>query len=335
MMFSGVRWLWWAGGGVLALAIGGGAWSVFHRQVHAPAATAANPAATVGNPIVRELTLEGKIQAREVVGVRVLVEGTIASFSAQLGDEVHEGEVLAEVQSGKLAYAQQAATEEEGRAQVKVHDLESGLMTARLEASRARADATRGRAQFEASEKTYLRQQTLMREGATPRLVFEKAEKEYKGNREEAEGLEKLARQAEERVGGVTADLDHAKAMAEARTQELENAKASVDAGEVRAPVNGYVAGRRGQVGDSVSPDVTDLFEIATDLSALAIHIEPAAADLARFKAGQGVAIDVVEAPGVTIAGTVREIQGGVVTIDFTSPSPAVRPGLTALIHAK
>ena len=46
------------------------------------------------------------------------------------------------------------------------------------------------------------------------------------------------------------------------------------------------------------------------------------------------VLVQVAEAPSA-IQGTVREIKAGRVFVDFTSPSPAIKPGLTAQVRIK
>ena len=94
------------------------------------------------------------------------------------------------------------------------------------------------------------------------------------------------------------------------------------------------MAGRTRQVGDEVTPDVQDLFQIAVDLAALEAVIQPDAAALSRMRAGQEALISVAGAPD-TIVARITEIRGNEVMIRFVSPSPAVRPGSTAQVRIK
>ena len=174
----------------------------------------------------------------------------------------------------------------------------------------------------------------LIREGATPRLVFEKAEREYNTAKDDLEIKQKLAQQSEERVDSLNRDLDAAKRSLDERHQTLEHAKAELGSADVRSPVDGIVISRRGQVGDEVNRAMDDLFRIAVTLSALEIAVQPEPAAVARIKVGQPAAIHIAEAPS-EIAGTVREIKDGRVIIDFISPTPTIKPGLTAQVRIK
>ena len=285
-------------------------------------------------PEPTEISLPGKVQPTKVVAVPAPVEGIIEKLMAGVGDDVFEGEVLAHIRSGKLDAAAETAKADLERARARVSDLESKLIAARLEASRARADATRAKGDLDRAEKVYLRQQLLNREGATPRLVYEKAEQDYTALKGEAGNLEELAHNAEDRITSITKELQAAQALFEQKNNDLEDAVAELAAGDVPCPADGIVMSRRGQVGEAVNRAMHDLFEIAVNLSALQVAVSPDARTLPRIHSGQQAVIEIVEAPG-GIPGTVREVKEGQVLVDFSSPSPLVRPGLTAQVRIR
>jgi hypothetical protein len=80
---------------------------------------------------------------------------------------------------------------------------------------------------------------------------------------------------------------------------------------------------------------VKDLLRIAVNLSQLdaVIDVEPAA--LQRIHQGQEAVVVIGESGGESFPGTVREIRKGQVVVGFASPSPAVRPGLTAQVRLR
>lgn len=300
------------------------------RQIPQKAsASQAHPAAPLS-----EITLQGKLQAKSVVNIPAPVEGVVDRMLVDVGDSVYEGQLLASIKASKLEAADQTAEADAAKAQARVADLESALIAARLEASRARADATRSKSDFERAEKNYLHQQMLVREGATPRLVFEKAEKEYNSLRADSESLEQIARTAEDRVSAITKELEGARTIAQAKVQDADEAKAELGAGEVHSTVNGLVVGRRGKAGDPVDRSMADLFQIATNLSSMEVLLTPDFTILPNIKSGQPALVEIAEAAG-GIMGTVREVKAGQVFVDFTSPSPAVKPGLTAQVKIK
>jgi multidrug resistance efflux pump len=274
------------------------------------------------------------VQARSVLNVRAPIEGIIERFLANVGDDVFEGEVLAHIKSAKLDANQETAQAAAERAQTRLHELEMSLTAARLEASRVRSDAIRTRAELDRAERNYTRQKLLMHEGATPRLVFEKAERDYNTLKTDAGNLEQLARSAEDRLTSLTKEIDSARTIAQAKAEELDDAQAELAAGDVHAPADGTVLGRSGQPGETVNRAATDLFQIAVNLNQLQVVLSPDPKTLERIHPGAPALIQIAEAPeGITAI--VREVKSGQVFVDFTSPTPAVRPGLTAQVRLK
>jgi multidrug resistance efflux pump len=327
------KWILFAGITIL-LAVAAGALSVYrHNLVVKPPPPSKETTQTLAPPVT-DVSLTGLVQAQRVVNVPTPVEGIVESFSAEIGQDVFEGQLIAHIRNTKLESAVEGATLELERLQARVHELEAGIVTGRLEFSRAGADASRARSEFDRADKAYQRQRMLIKEGATPRLVFEKAELEYNTAKDDLDTKQKLAQHGEERVDALNRDLDAAKRALEEREQTLERAKAEVGAGDVRAPVDGIVISRRGQAGDQVNRTMDDLFRIAVAISALEIAVQPEPAVVPRIKVGQPAAIHLAEAPN-EIAGTVREIKDGRVIIDFISPTTAIKPGLSAQVRIK
>jgi multidrug resistance efflux pump len=92
--------------------------------------------------------------------------------------------------------------------------------------------------------------------------------------------------------------------------------------------------GRSGQPGETVNRAASDLFQIAVNLNQLVVVLSPDPKTLERIRPGVPASIQIAEAPeGITA--TVREVKSGQVFVDFTSPSPALRPGLTAQVRLR
>ena len=291
--------------------------------------------AAPADPAPRDLNLPGKIQAQHVVPVGASVTGAIDAFLVEVGQDVSEGQLLARIGSQSLESAHEEAARVAQNAQEKVNSIESRIIAARLEASRSRAEANRSRDQFERAEKAYLRQQMLNREGATPRLVYEKSEREFETARTEFTSFDELARQAENRVSDLIHELETARQLSGDRNAELETAAVQSAGAEIRSPVNGILVAREGEPGEIVGPEeAKDLFEIAVDLTNLAVVIQPGPAAIKRIRSGQDALIFIADFPGVTPA-SVQEIRGSDVVVAFISPSPVVRPGMTAQVRLK
>lgn len=291
--------------------------------------------AEAAKPALREVSLQGRIMARDLVKVPVPVDGRLTAVHVEPGSDVYEGQLLAEIQNEGLASAQQAAVVELERAQERVYGLESSIAAARLEASRASADAGRARSEFDRASRNYARQSMLLSEGATPRQVADRAEKEFLALRDESKNLTEVASGAEARAAALQSDLDTARKLLEAKGLDAEAAKERVEAGQVLSPATGVVAARRAAVGDEVHPAMDDLFQIATNLSNLNVVLEPGLSEMAKIHPGQAALITVADLQNGALEGAVKSVEGGKVTVEFASPDPVVRPGLTAFVRIR
>jgi HlyD family secretion protein len=321
-----------AAAAVALLAVIAGAFWLYRRPRAAQVKVAAVPKAVAQIPA--EITLTGTIQPAKIVSVRVPVDGTIDQFLADAGQQVSEGEVLARINNPKLAAAQQAAQLDAEQAQNHLSQMEASLIAARLEVSRSEADAARIKSELERAEKTYASQQTMYREGITPRLVYEKAEQEYNALKTQSQSLAEVAKGAAERVDSITGQLEPARRALAQKTSALEDAQAEMAAGEVNSPADGVVIARRGQPGEPVTPAMADLFQIAVDPTALEVVGAVDAQAASRIRPGQPAAVEIEGVPG-TMAGAVREVKAGRVFVEFTSPSAAIKPGMTAQVRIK
>lgn len=327
------KWLLLAGAVIFA-AVAAGALVWWRGQAPQKPAAKQDPAAVAVAPATDEFAADGKILPVHVVPVKSPIEGVIEEVFADTGSEVYESQLLARVRSGKLDSSLETATAEAEKIKTKVTNLEGSIIAARLEASRADADYERAKETYDKADKNYQRQQMLFREGATPRLTFEKAEKDFEAAKADASSIVDVAKAAAERVEALQKDLDLAKKQLDDKNTELETAKAQVDAGEVHAPVDGVVMGRKGGPGEQTNP-LHDFFQIGVKLGELQIALEPPPPVLERCKPGQDAVIRVAEATE-ELPGKVREIKAGQVFVEFQSANPAVvKPGVIARVRVK
>jgi HlyD family secretion protein len=326
------RWLLFGGTAIL-VAIGAGAITLLrHRGAVIPANPASLPTgARFGGPTI---ALPGRIEAVEVVAVPVPFDGRIQSLLVNVGQDVSEGDLLAEIRSSDLLSQKEISTAELNRLTNRVSTLESNLIAARLEAARARETAGVARNALEDAQKVLLRQQMLYSKGAAARQTVERYQAAVDSAKENYEGLQKLAGMAEARVADLTRDLEAQQQAATEKSKELEDATGEVASGDVRSPVDGYVVARKGQVGDEVTIDVQDLYQIAVNVAQLKAVLEPPPPALEQIRPGQDAILQIAELSD-GIETTVTEVRDGQVIIDFTSPNPVIKPGMTAQVVIK
>jgi multidrug resistance efflux pump len=322
------QWLLFAGT-VILVGAGGAALSLLRRAAPPAPSGSATPPAPVFSP---EIGFVGKVQARNVIPIAATTPGTVEEFAVEAGQDVFEGQLLARIRNVTIETAVELAQADFDKAQSRVTTLESNLIAARLEASRADADRNRARSETERAEKVFLRQQLLHKEGATPRLVFEKAQKEHLALQAEYQTLAEVATHAEDRAGMLVKEMDAARRTLEEKNEEFDLAKEELQATEIHSPVDGILIARRGDAGSEVDSSIKDLFRIAVDLTSMEVVVEPDPPALARIRAGQPAVVRMSELSNEPIPASVREVKGNQVFVEFTSPTPAIRPGLTAQV---
>jgi len=325
ILISGLALLMVAGG-VFAIA----RWRIAHRPKPAPIAAVPPP--------ITQVTLTGRVEPRTVVSVAAPTEGVLDKYFVEVNQEVFEGQLVGRIRNPKLDEAEQHAVADLDKAESRVTTIEGEQLKARLEASRAAADQSRARNDVARLQKDYDRQQGLWAAGATPRLTWEKTQKDYNDAKADVEKEDAAAQAAAARESALGRDLETAKQAVTEATAAVERAKGAAAAAEIHSPVDGIVLERQELQGLAVDPSMKELVKIATELTSLqvvaALNLTDASA-LARIHAGQAAMVQVPELSPDGIAGTVREIRGGTVIVDFTVPDAPPKLGQPAQVIIK
>lgn len=326
----------WAliGGVAVLLAVAAGAIVAWKRQAPKPVAPVA-VAGPTGPVAGTELSLQGKVEAREVVGVQAPSDGTIAEYLVIVGEEVFEGQLIARIASPSLQGAQEKAKEVADRAQEKVNQLESQMLAARLDASRGQAEMARIQDDYSRTERLARRQEMLNAQGATPRLTYEKAVKEFATAKAEYETSSARAKASEARVAALTKEIEAAKKTLEERNAELEEADSNLQATQMHSPVDGVVLERKGEAGVDVKLGEDNVFRIGTDLGQLQVVLEPEPAVLQKLQPGLGALVILGEFASEPLNAEISRIENGKVYVMFGSPDPSIKPGVTAQVRIK
>ena len=280
-----------------------------------------------------EISLSGKVEARKVMAVPAPVGGIIEELLVDTGQDIYEGQILAKIKNGSLEDRQTTAQSDADRAQSRVNTLEASIIAARLEASRSGADAARAKAVYERTSKEYKRQQMLNSQGATARLTYEKSQNEFNTAASENDILTQRAKSAEDHIGDLIRELDSAKKILERKNAELDNATTDLQSAVVHSPVDGVLVSRAADLGGEVKVSTEDLFVIAIDLIEMQVTVEPEPAVLKRIQPGQAALVVLAEYGGEPIQGEVKSVNESSAAIVFLSPSPAIKPGLTAQVR--
>jgi multidrug resistance efflux pump len=264
--------------------------------------------------------------------VKSEIDGVIDALLVDVGEDVFTGEVLARIGASGLAERRDAAAAAVSAAEDLESRAEQNVAHARLEASRADADRQRARAALDKAQAVHERQEMLNKHGATPRLTWEKAQRDLESAQQEYDAMEKAARLSAEQLQSTLNDQSTAQKTVAERHQELTAAQSSMESGEVRSPVDGTVIARHGEVG---SPAGEDLFEISTDMFALEVPVEAEPAVLRRLRPGEAALVQLPDLQNAGFTGDIKEIKDNVVTVEFNCTLAGVRPGMSVEVRLK
>lgn len=321
---------------LIAIMAAGGA--IGWRRYTASRQAAPKPAAPAEAPLPpgAEVTFSGLVAARNVLPIPASLDGVVEEVMVEVGSSVEQAQPLARIKNDGLAAAHQQAKLDLERAIERTSNLESSLISARLEASRASADSDRTRTDADRLDRALKREEMLFREGATPRLKFEKAQKDAAAAATEWETARTAAAQGVEKVTKLTADLDALKRVVEEKSKDLEGAQSDIDASVVAAPVDGVIVAVKGKPGDEVSPAANkDLFQIAVAADELQIEVDPEPKLIEKLKDGLPALVQLLELSLDGIPGELKKTEQGKWRIEFKAPDPVVKPGLNAVVKVK
>jgi multidrug efflux pump subunit AcrA (membrane-fusion protein) len=321
-----------AGIGIL---IAAGAIGGYFRYRAAHGSTAAPPAVRIAASAPNEIAFTGRIQAKSTVDIAIPADGMFDTWYVDVGQEVYKDQLLAKIRNPKFDEAQRAAQSELDKAQGRVATLTSDQLAARLEASRAEAGLTRANSEVDRLQKIYEKQRGLWAAGATARLTWEKAQKDYADAKADAERQDTIAKSAMQRDAAMTAELEAANRTVANATAAIDRAREAGGAAEIHAPADGIVIVRRDLQGQAVDTSMKDAMKIGTDLTQLQVVYQdpatPPSVDV-RIQKGQAATVKIGDQE---IAGTVSDVTARSVTVDFTIPEPAKQLDIPVQVKIK
>jgi multidrug resistance efflux pump len=318
---------------VVAGAAGGGVALLRRNRAAAPPIRAAGAVSLPS--MAAGLTLTGTIRAQNVLNFGATTKGNIEAFMAEVGDEVAEGQTVARVGASGLETDRENAANDVNKAQDRVTRAEGVVNGAILEESRASAELEKARLTLDKANKDYARQTTLIAAGATPRLTYEASGRADQAAQDAFDIMDKAWRAASNEVQLSQQMLDAEKKNLADAVDRLQSVQNDLDETEVRAPTDGWLVARQGQIGQPAEDYGDKLFQLATDLAQLEVTVEPKPEVLKRIVPGMPALVLIPELTNAAIEGDVKAIDGNQAVVEFVSPMPSVRPGMKADVRLK
>ena len=279
--------------------------------------------------VARSVVARGKIEPLSKVDIKSKANGIIQLLKADVGDQVKEGQVLAELDKEDLqAQVREAKATLEGE--------QANLQAAIAAQAKARIEAANPELEF--ARRDSKRAQELFDGKIASQQQLDDANRAYEVARNRQDLLDATVQTA-------TAQVEQARARVAAAKASLDRAEETLGYSTIRAPITGIVLVRPTEVGDAVSSILNmgssaSLIMTLGDVSSVYIKGEVDEADVGKADCGQHVRTKVESFPAETFEGVVKRIspmgkdQNNVTTFEvrvtISNPQGKLRANMTA-----
>jgi RND family efflux transporter MFP subunit len=261
---------------------------------------------------VVDITLPGNIQAITEAAVLARAEGYLVKRYADIGDRVHEGQLLAELDTPDLD--QQVI-----QAQAALQQTNAALAQAKAALEQAKANA-------QLADVTAKRNTILVNRGVLSKQEGDQSDSTLLAQAANVRASEANINAALQNVGANEANLR--------RLLDLQSFK------KVKAPFDGVITLRNIDTGSLISSGSTLLFRIAQN-NVLRIFVNVPQSDFSSFDVGMPAQITVTELPGRSFPGKVARLSGALDTntrtllteVEVPNSQGTLLPGMYAQVR--
>jgi len=256
-----------------------------------------------------EIRLSGTMQALKEAPILARTDGYLKSRLVDIGDRVHEGQVLAEIDAPELDQ--------------QVRQAEAALQQAEAASDQAQASLEQGKVNRDLARITAERSKALAGRGIVAQQDNDQTQAQLAAQDASVQALEKAVLAQQSNRSAAKANL--------ARLQEVQGYR------DVKAPFDGVITLRNVDVGVLVTTGNTLLYRIA-QTGTLRTYVNVAQADVNSVQVGQVAVLTVSNLPGRSFPGAVARTAKALdpasrtmlVEVDVANPDGALFPGTFA-----
>ncbi len=329
-------------------------------EATARAETASSPAiakVTTVSPermtIRRTSEQPGQIEAVEVTPIHAKLAGYVRTVSADIGDRVKKGQVLAELRvpevvadsKQKRAMIDQAQAEKK-QAEATVEVSRAGVASAEAKVTEIQAGIRRSAADVARWRSEFARIEQLFRERAQTGSLLDETKNKLQASEATAEEVQAQVKSAEAALSEAKALLDKARSDVQAAASHIEVARFDAERAEamesytkIEAPYDGVVIRRKVDTGQLTTPGTTGepLFVVARQ-DTVTISVGVPETDAPFVNAGDGARVRLLALDSRVFEGKVTRTAWALdsatrtllAEIDLPNPDDVLRPGLYA-----
>ena len=257
------------------------------------------------------LMLPGNIQAVTETPILARAEGYLVKRTADIGDRVKAGQLLAELATPELDQ--------------QVEQAKATLQQTRAALVQARANVSQAKANVNLAEVTARRNSTLVTRGVLSKQEGDQSNANYQAQLAQVQAAEATVNAAQQNVNAAEANLQ--------RLTEMQSFK------KITAPYDGVITLRNIDTGTLINTGTTLLFRIA-QTTVLRIFINVPQSNYNDLHVGESADINVQELPGRKFIGKITRISGALDTgtrtmlteVQIRNSDNSLMPGMYAQV---
>lgn len=317
---------------------------VSHKQQQLSQAPSVSYIVAAPSPAVQEFVLPGSTEAILTAPVFARVDGYLHLRNVNIGDKVHKGEVLAQIDTPELDKQVQAADNSVKQAKANLLNADETLKKAKIDELTAQANVQKAKTDMEYARLEYVRYDQLARTGAVSNENRDQMLTNYKGALATLESMMEAERSAAAQVKVATTGVQVAQAALQVAQSTRDQYAATQAFKEVKASFDGVVTQRNVDPGALITSGSTStntvLFSVAkTDILRIYAYIPEQY--ISEVHVGQTAALTFQSFPNERFTGTVTYVAGGLnptsrtlqVEIHVPNAGGRLMPGMYAEVH--
>ena len=266
-------------------------------------------------PEIQEINLPGAAEAIQDAPIYARVNGYLNKRYVNIGDLVHKGQVLAEIDTPELDQQVLAAVSAEEQAHANLDNTKEALQKAHADLRSAAANSKKAGTDLQYYSRQLERYKSLMQQGAVSAEDLDTRTQNYNAGVANLESIKAAERSAEASVNSAKAAIHVAEAAWNAASASRKQLQATQSFKRVTALFDGIVVRRNVDAGVLISAGGAQssslLFEIAkTDVLRVFVYVpEPYVPYIHK---DQEAALKFQEFPNRSFVGKVSNVAGGI-----------------------
>jgi RND family efflux transporter MFP subunit len=266
-------------------------------------------------PAIEEFSLPGATQAIQDAPIYARVDGYLRKRYVNIGDQVHAGEVLADIDTPELDQQVQAAASAVEQAAANLDNTRQALDKANADVRTAAANVAKAKTDLQYYTAELKRYKELSQQGAVSYEDRDTKLQAYNGGVATLDALNAAEKSAQASVNSAKAAVHVAQAAMNAAQAQHDQIEATRSFKKVRALFDGVVTQRNVDAGALITSgsntNNTLLFEIAkTDVLRVFVYVPEQY--VSYIHVGENAILRLQEFPGHDFVGIVTNVSGGV-----------------------